>query len=1178
MPWPQATDYNEAIQNPGFCFADPELQQGRATTGIMGVIELPLAHSGNFADVYQMNCPGGQTWAVKCFTRQVHGLRDRYQAISDHLQENGRPFMVPFHYLEEGVRVNGAWYPSLKMRWVEGTALNVFIGQQADRPAVLERLAQMWVRLARELREARIAHGDLQHGNVLLVPGTKKTGGLGLRLIDYDGLWVPGLADRPSGESGHPNYQHPRRLREGAYNGEVDRFSHLAIYTALRCLAVGGRGLWERHENGENLLFREADFSRPQEAKLWPELWAQGGDARTLTGQLLLASQGPQIAVPLLDELFEDGDLRPLTRSEEEQVKEWIRLPVGSRRSAVVRPGVPPLPSPLEGGLRTLADERETEMADAGTGPIAAVPVAAHLPALPALAPPLAVAIPVGVPPAIPPVPVPVVVPEVMATAVAGPLPVAVPAVPVARVVPLPPPILVGVPPVPRLAAVPVPLPPSPPPIPQAPPLQRPLTPPELPASERLPPLRPKGMPPVLGASIAAGIVVALIVGLWLAFRHSGGAREEPSTPEPQLARIVSPGDFDVLTGTEHQLTVQIDRRGSKKPLALRLDGLPEEAIKCDRVFLKPEAISAVLTLRTSRNAPLGVLNAQLKLFEEDGPAISVCSLNVSVKLRALPRFKQATGNVTLRAGEVREVTAEIDLSGVPPEAARNLSLWIEDLPDGIQQEPGSSARAGLLRLTLTARPNARPFAKIASLTLRQGEEKVDDQPLILAVVPEGGEGPPMRGVNLLASATFTVTAGESRDLKVIVERGGFDGELELRLVSRLKGVKAAEAVKLAGNQSECFLKVQAEETAEGEAQGRIEAWAGEVLMAFREVTLGAQRPGAVAPPRPRLVPLPEEVHFPAADQLDLHGTLYPGPDGKKSPAVLLLHDLGHDRKEADWVRLAERLQQQGYGVLTFDFRGHGDSVKLPNPVQNFWRHPLNAQLRKAVLPATLNHQDFPPLYLPQLVNDIAAARLFLEQQHDAGKLNASAFVVIGAGEGATLGQFWLAAEAYRIAGKPPGQMPQNPFQLQQSEARQIAAAIWIGSQLKLGPAPGLNPNAANLFAKIRLGTGLTVPMVFLYPARDPFLPTARTLFRTRAGLGSVEVVAVGEKVGADEVLSQVDKIFRAAPPPEWAERGIDRLGFYWGFPGSSASWAKLPSSNRLTHLVPIALAVGGLP
>ncbi len=344
MPWPQATDYNAAVQNPHLSFADNDLRQGQAASDPFG---LPLPHAGNFADVYQFTCPGDKRWAVKCFTREVHGLRERYQAVSAYLREHPRRFLVGFTYLEEGVRVRNAWWPVLKMDWIEGFSLNEFTAQQVDRPGVLERLAHLWLRLARELREAEVAHGDLQHGNVLLVPGDK--GSVALRLIDYDGLWVPALADHPSGESGHPNYQHPQRLREGAYGREVDRFSHLVIYTALRCTAAGGRGLWQKYENAENLLFREADFRAPHASPLFRDLWDLDGEARSLLGQVVLAATGPLAVVPLLDDLLDDGRVRPLTRSEEEQVKDLLRLPRRSLEAPLIAPEkVPPLlPSPL---------------------------------------------------------------------------------------------------------------------------------------------------------------------------------------------------------------------------------------------------------------------------------------------------------------------------------------------------------------------------------------------------------------------------------------------------------------------------------------------------------------------------------------------------------------------------------------------------------------------------------------------------------------------------------------------------------------------------------------------------------------------------------------------------------------------------------------------------------------
>ena len=108
-----------------------------------------------------------------------------------------------------------------------------------------------------------MAHADLQHGNVILVPG-RKDGALAIKLIDYDGMWVPALAGRDSGEVGHANYQHPQRLKEGTYSADVDRFPLLVVATALRGLMVAGRALWDQFDNGDNLLFKESDLRNPR--------------------------------------------------------------------------------------------------------------------------------------------------------------------------------------------------------------------------------------------------------------------------------------------------------------------------------------------------------------------------------------------------------------------------------------------------------------------------------------------------------------------------------------------------------------------------------------------------------------------------------------------------------------------------------------------------------------------------------------------------------------------------------------------------------------------------------------------------------------------------------------------------------------------------------------------------
>ena len=349
MAWPKTTDYHAAVQDPRISLGDEELRSGEVARTPLG---LPMLWSGNFADVFKIHCPAtGNTWALKCFTREVRGLRDRYRSIAAHLEQAQLPFTVDFQYLERGIRIGGEWFPVLKMRWVEGLTLNQFAEEHLERPANLKMLLDLWVKLAARLREAEVAHADLQHGNVLLVP--MSGGSFALRLVDYDGMYVPALAGTRSGEVGHPAYQHPQRLREGTYSVEVDRFSHLAIYCGIRCLMLGRRELWQRFNNGDNLLFREEDFRNPGESKLFRILWKNvlDSDTRALVGRVVLACGTRLEEVPLLDEVATDGKVLPLTSEQEAAINailvtgktpakfaseddiplEWLALPVGEK-------------------------------------------------------------------------------------------------------------------------------------------------------------------------------------------------------------------------------------------------------------------------------------------------------------------------------------------------------------------------------------------------------------------------------------------------------------------------------------------------------------------------------------------------------------------------------------------------------------------------------------------------------------------------------------------------------------------------------------------------------------------------------------------------------------------------------------------------------------------------------
>ena len=249
MPWPSYTDFSEAIQNPKVCFEDQDLALGEVALMPRG---LPLIYSGNFACVYKVS--RGQTnYAVRCFTREVRDQQQRYGYLDEYLRESRPPVFVRFEYLGRGIRVKGAWYPAVKMSWVEGDRLDRFVENHVRSPDAMRDLAARWRGVLASLRGLGIAHNDLQHGNVIV------QGEDSVRLVDYDGIFLPRFQGEPSPELGHKHYQHPERSSEDYYAG-IDNFPALVIYVSLLALNSDPT-LWTEFYDQENLIFKKEDFA-----------------------------------------------------------------------------------------------------------------------------------------------------------------------------------------------------------------------------------------------------------------------------------------------------------------------------------------------------------------------------------------------------------------------------------------------------------------------------------------------------------------------------------------------------------------------------------------------------------------------------------------------------------------------------------------------------------------------------------------------------------------------------------------------------------------------------------------------------------------------------------------------------------------------------------------------------
>lgn len=273
MPYPTPGDYQEAVQVPEAAFLDPALQDAEPEATVLG---LPRALTGAFAVVFPLlhARTGARRYAARCFLTDVPDQRQRYAALAAHLAQREVPHLVGFDYQRQGIRAEGGVWPLLKMEWAEGVPLDAYLAAHHDEGARMDALGEAWRAMLEVLEDAEIAHGDLQHGNVLVQAGEGEEGGTPPRLVlvDYDAMIVPALASRGSTENGHRNYQHPDR--DARTPGlMLDRFAGLAVYTALRALAEQPV-LWERYASGENVLFRAADFYDPDASSLFADLRA----------------------------------------------------------------------------------------------------------------------------------------------------------------------------------------------------------------------------------------------------------------------------------------------------------------------------------------------------------------------------------------------------------------------------------------------------------------------------------------------------------------------------------------------------------------------------------------------------------------------------------------------------------------------------------------------------------------------------------------------------------------------------------------------------------------------------------------------------------------------------------------------------------------------------------------
>lgn len=294
--------------------------------------------TGGFSVVFPV-IVGDEKWAFRCWHVTIDKAMERYKLLSQTLPLYKLPYFVDFYYEEQGIVVSGITYPTIRMRWVNGKNIKDYIGSNLNDNEKIFRLADRFLKMIRVLHKSSIAHGDLQHENIMV----NSRGNL--VLIDYDSLFIPelrGIADEDI-IAGKPDYQHPCRKKNKTASPKIDYFSEVVILLGILGIAKD-RTLWEKYHvaGSDGLLFSREDYYDLKKSKIYSDLYRFGHPFSDLLDILCTYLKSTDInqLVPLesfdffAEESFDIMQYYEIQIAQEKKASEIIEKDNGAWRSA----------------------------------------------------------------------------------------------------------------------------------------------------------------------------------------------------------------------------------------------------------------------------------------------------------------------------------------------------------------------------------------------------------------------------------------------------------------------------------------------------------------------------------------------------------------------------------------------------------------------------------------------------------------------------------------------------------------------------------------------------------------------------------------------------------------------------------------------------------------------------
>lgn len=223
-------------------------------------------YTGGFTVVFPV-IVNGEKWAFRCWHANLGNVRRRFEAIAHAIQKSKASYLCDFAYTDEGIIVDGKIYPTTRMRWVDGLPIKEYICRYKSDKKILEALAKKFLSLVQDMHRNYLAHGDLQHGNIIVDTSGE------LFLVDYDSFYCEDLKGEPDIITGLKDYQHPLRRTNKITSEKIDYFSELIIYLSIIGIAEDPT-LVPRFQiaDADRLLFESTDFANLKSSRIYNAL------------------------------------------------------------------------------------------------------------------------------------------------------------------------------------------------------------------------------------------------------------------------------------------------------------------------------------------------------------------------------------------------------------------------------------------------------------------------------------------------------------------------------------------------------------------------------------------------------------------------------------------------------------------------------------------------------------------------------------------------------------------------------------------------------------------------------------------------------------------------------------------------------------------------------------------